>query len=90
MPRQPIILQEKKEPVQLHIPEGTLYIRYSALNDCDRVTDIYLPDSLLDLGNIAEKNSRTGKFKYTIHCHEGSEPQKKLDAKEVPWEPIED
>ena len=75
---------------ELHIPEGTLYIRYSALNDCDRVTDIYLPDSLLDLGNIAEKNSRTGKFKYTIHCHEGSEPQKKLDAKEVPWVPIED
>ena len=75
---------------ELHIPEGTLYIRYSALNDCDLVTDIYLPDSLLDLGNIGEKNSRTGKYKYTIHCHEGSEPQKKLDAKEVPWVPIED
>ena len=75
---------------ELHIPEGTMYIRFSALNECDLITDIYLPDSILDLGNIGVKDNKTGKYKYTIHCHEGSEPQKKLEAKEVPWVPIGD
>ena len=75
---------------ELHIPEGTMYIRFSALNECDLITDIYLPDSILDLGNIGVKDNKTGRYKYTIHCHEGSEPQKKLDAKEVPWVPIGD
>ena len=75
---------------ELHIPEGTMYIRFSALNECDLITDIYLPDSILDLGNIGVKDNKTGRYKYTIHCHEGSEPQKKLEAKEVPWIPIVD
>ena len=75
---------------ELRIPEGTMYIRFSALNECDLITDIYLPDSILDLGNIGVKDNKTGRYKYTIHCREGSEPQKKLDAKEVPWVPIGD
>ena len=70
---------------ELHIPDGTLYINYYALNECDRITDIYLPDSLLDIGNIGAKDNKTGEYRFTIHCNEGSEPQKKLDAQKVPW-----
>ena len=73
----------------LHIPEGTLYINYYALNECDLITDIYLPDSILDIGNIGAKDNKTGEYRFTIHCREGSEPQKKLEAQKVPWVPIE-
>ena len=69
----------------LVIPEGTLYIEYSALTNCDKVTDIYLPDSILDIGGIGAKNYETGEYLYVIHCSPGSEAQRKLDAKGVPW-----
>lgn len=74
----------------LHVPEGTLAIGYYALNGCDRITDIYLPDSLLDVGNIGVKDKESGEYKYVIHCHEGSEAGKKLDAAKIPWQVIED
>ena len=69
----------------LTVPEGTLYIEYSALADCEKVTDIYLPDSVLDIGGIDAKNYETGEYLYVIHCAPGSEAQRKLDAKGVPW-----
>lgn len=69
----------------LAVPEGTLYIEYSALADCEKVTDIYLPDSVLDIGGIGAKNYETGEYLYVIHCAPGSEAQRKLDAKGVPW-----
>ena len=75
---------------ELHVPEGTLAINYYALNGCDLITDIYLPDSLLDIGNIGVTDKETGAFKYVIHCREDSEARRKLDAKKVPWEAIED
>ena len=70
---------------ELHIPEGTLYISYYALNECSLITDIYLPDSLLDIGNIGARDNKTGEYRFRIHCREGSEPQKKLEAQKVPW-----
>ena len=70
----------------LIIPEGTLYIGFDALEDCDRVTDIYLPDSVLDIGDIDRKNLSTGEYLYTIHCKKGSEAQKKLDARGISWQ----
>ena len=70
---------------ELHIPDGTLYIDYYALDECDRITDIYLPDSLLDIGNMGVKDRTTGEYMYVIHCRRGSEPQKKLDAQQIPW-----
>ena len=74
---------------ELYVPEGTLAINYYALNGCDLITDIYLPDSLLDVGNIGVTDRETGDFKYVIHCREDSEASRKLDAKKVPWEAIE-
>ena len=74
---------------ELHVPEGVTAINYYALEGCDAVTDIYLPDSLLDVGNIGVRDNKTGQYKYVIHCREGSETQKKLEAKKVPWTPIE-
>ena len=69
----------------LIIPEGTLYIEYSALDGCDKVTDIYLPDSVLNIGNIGAKNYETGEYRFVIHCNPGTEVQRRLDAKGVPW-----
>ena len=74
----------------LYVPEGTLAINFYALHECNRITDIYLPDSLLDIGSLWEKDYKTGKHKYTVHCHEGTEAQKKLEKTYVPWVPIED
>ena len=62
-----------------------MYIDYYALDECDRITDIYLPDSLLDIGNMGVKDRTTGEYMYVIHCRRGSEPQKKLDAQQIPW-----
>ena len=70
----------------LIIPEETLYIEYNALDGCDRITDIYLPDSILDLGNVGKKDYDTGEYYFTIHCKENSEAQRRLDAKGIPWE----
>ena len=70
----------------LIVPEGTLYIDYAALDYCDLITDIYLPDSILDAGGAISKDYSTGEYKYVIHCSEGSEVQKALDAKGIPWE----
>ena len=69
----------------LIIPEGTLHIDYYALEGCDRVTDIYLPDSILSIGNITAKDYETGEYRYVIHCNEGTEAAKTLNAKGVPW-----
>ena len=75
---------------ELFVPEGTLAVNYYALNGCDLITDIYLSDSLLDIGNIGVTDKETGDFKYVIHCRENSEASKKLDAKKVPWTAIGD
>ena len=69
----------------LVIPDGTLYISYTALEGCEKITDIYLPDSILEIGNVAAKNYDTGEYYYVIHCSEGTEAQKLLDVKGVPW-----
>jgi hypothetical protein len=69
----------------LYVPEGTFYIQYYALKECDRITDIYLPDSILDIGSIDEKDYDTDEYKYVIHCYEGTEAQKALDAEGTPW-----
>lgn len=71
------------------VPEGTLYIDYNAFSECDRITDMYIPDTILSIGNIAEKNYSTGVYKYVIHCHEGTEAQKQLESRGARWVAIE-
>ena len=68
-----------------HMHVAPFHLR-RALDDCDLITDIYLPDSVLDPGGVVIKDSSTGEYKYVIHCSEGSEVQKALDAKGIPWE----
>ena len=69
----------------LVVPEGTYYIEYNAVRDCAGVTDIYLPDTVIDIGGIGEKNYETGEYRFVIHCNEGTEAQKSLDARGIPW-----
>ena len=69
----------------LVVPDGTLYIEYSALDGCDKVTDIYLPDSILNIGNIGAKDYETGEYRFVVHCNAGTEVQRRLDARGIPW-----
>ena len=69
----------------LIVPDGILYIEYSALEGCGKVTDIYLPDSVLSIGNIGAKDYETGEYRFVIHCNAGTEVQRRLDAKGIPW-----
>ena len=69
----------------LTIPEGTETIEYGALDGCPYLTDVYVPDSVIDIGNLGE-DSYDGPCPYRIHCHAGSEAQKQLEANSVEWE----
>ena len=70
---------------EYHIPEGTETVGYSAFENCDNVTDIYFPASAVSVGGATRKNYTTDEYYYTIHCPEGSEIAKQLDAKGIPW-----
>ena len=69
----------------VNIPDGTRNIGENAFFNCDKITDIYLPDTILNIGNIAVKDDETGEYKYVIHCRKGTEAQKILSAMGVPW-----
>ena len=63
--------------------DGILYVN-DYLSDCEGITDIYLPDSLLYI-NAASMNLKGIK----LHCHEGTEIQKHLAAQGIEWVKIE-
>ena len=63
--------------------DGILYVN-DYLSDCEGITDIYLPDSLLYI-NAASLNLKGIK----LHCHEGTEIQKHLAAQGIEWVKIE-
>ena len=69
----------------LTVPEGTESIEYDAFNDCPYLTDVYLPDSVTDIGNLGE-GGYDAPCPYKVHCHAGSEAQKQLEANSVEWE----
>ena len=69
----------------LTIPEGTETIEYGALDGCPYLTDVYVPDSVIDIGNLGE-DSYDGPCPYKVHCHAGSEAQRQLEANSVEWE----
>ena len=69
----------------LTIPEGTEAIAYDAFKNCPYLTDVYLPDSVFDIGNLGEAGYDSP-CPYRIHCHAGSEAQKQLEANSVEWE----
>lgn len=73
----------------VYIPDGTEYIGEDAFYDCHKITDIYLPDTILSIGKIGIRvyNYDSGKneYKYVIHCRKGTEAQKILSAMGIPW-----
>ena len=74
------------------IPEGVERIKYGAFDEANSLSDVYLPDSLLDIGNLGEDPDLFDDVEgcsYKIHCHEGTEAQKQLDAKGIEWVKIE-
>ena len=74
------------------IPEGVERIKYGAFDEANSLSDVYLPDSLLDIGNLGEDPDLFDDVEgcsYKIHCHEGTEAQKQLDANGIEWVKIE-
>lgn len=76
----------------LVIPEGVERITMGAFSEARSLSDVYLPDSILDVGDIGENYDSFGDIhdcSYKIYCHEGTEAQKQLDANGIEWVKIE-
>ena len=69
----------------LTVPEGTEMIEYGAFDGCPYLTDVYVPDSVIDVGNLGQ-DGYDAPCPYKVHCHAGSEAQKQLEANSVKWE----
>ena len=69
---------------ELTVPEGTETIQYYAFNECPHLTDVYVPDSVTDIGNLGE-DGFDAPCPYKVHCHAGSETQRQLEAVSVEW-----
>ena len=65
----------------LVIPEGVERIENGAFKDAKSLTDIYIPDSLLDIGDLG-----MNLWPYRIYCHEATEAQKQLESSGVEWQ----
>ena len=74
---------------KLTVPEGVQHIAYGTFDECRELTDVYLPDSVLDVGNLG-KDGYDEPCPYKVHCCEGTEAQKQLGAMGVEWVEISD
>ena len=74
---------------ELTVPESVQHIKRDAFNECRNLTDVYLPDSVLDVGDLG-KDGYDGPCPYKVHCREGTEAQKQLGAMGVEWVKIEE
>ena len=71
---------------EFKIPEGFLIIEYNAFKDSRYLTDVYLPRSIQDIGNLGSYvNLNLDSCPYTIHCYAGTVAQEQLDYYGVEW-----
>ena len=73
-----------KRKGELTVPDGVQHIAYGSFDECRDLTDVYLPDSVLDVGNLG-KDGYNDPCPYKVHCREGTEAQKQLNAMGVDW-----
>jgi hypothetical protein len=71
------------------VPESVQHIERNAFGECRSLTDVYLPDSVMDVGDLG-KDGYDSPCPYKVHCHEGTEAQKQLEAMGVEWVKIEE
>ena len=74
---------------EYHVPNGVETIFFLAFFEGDNITDVYLPDSVFDVGVIMDKDEISGDYNYTIHCRPGTYAANQLDIEGVPWVEIE-
>ena len=74
---------------ELTVPESVQHIERNAFGECRSLTDVYLPDSVMDVGDLG-KDGYDSPCPYKVHCHEGTEAQKQLEAMGVEWVKIEE
>ena len=73
----------------LYVPDGVTVISYSgAFKDSRNLTDVYLPESVQDIGDLGSDIDYEP-CPYKIHCYEGSDAQRELDKEGIPWVKIE-
>ena len=53
------------------VPDGVTYLGHACFYDCEGVTDIYLPDSVININGQAFKRY-DGEYTVTLHCAPGS------------------
>ena len=53
------------------VPDGVTYLGHACFYDCEGVTDIYLPDSVININGQAIKRY-DGEYTVTLHCAPGS------------------
>ncbi len=70
----------------VYIPEGVDTLDYSCFHHCNKVTDIYLPDSILDVsGAIKKYYDEDPHYHIRYHCHAGTDITKYLDSEGIEW-----
>lgn len=74
---------------EMVVPDGVQTIEYGAFDNCSNLTDVYLPDSVEDVGNLGEDGYDGTPCPYIVHCHEGTTAQKALEDDGVSWVKIE-
>lgn len=65
--------------------DGVQTIEYGAFDNCSNLTDVYLPDSVEDVGNLGEDGYDGTPCPYIVHCHEGTTAQKALEELRLPY-----
>ena len=68
---------------ELVVPDGVLNIGSNAFRECRYLTDVYLPASVKDVGNLGD--DLIEECLYTVHCYEGTPAQQQLEQLGVDW-----
>ncbi|MBR4162789.1 MAG: leucine-rich repeat protein [Solobacterium sp.] len=70
----------------VYIPEGVDSLDYGSFHNCKNVTDIYLPDSILDVsGAIKKYYNEDPSYHIRYHCRKDNDITKYLDSEGIEW-----
>ena len=81
-----VILAASALEGSVYIPEGVDSLDYGSFQNCKYVTDIYLPDSILDVsGAIKKYYNEDPAYHIRYHCRKDNDITKYLDSEGIEW-----